>query len=204
MSKLQMLAAVGIAALTAACAGTETTNNNAAPTATAQSEAQSITPASITNEQLRAYTVIQTEIAPLQANLATQTPEQRAQTTAQISAVLARHGMEPTTFNAIARLANEDRAFAARLAAAQPDTFSDESLRAFAAASLEIDPISRTLATGTPEQQAQATEQIRQILLRNNLDSASYNAIAARAQADATFAARIQQLHRDDTSGAGE
>ncbi len=204
MSKLQMLAAVGIAALAAACAGTETTNNNAAPTASAQSEVQAITPASITNEQLRTYTAIETEIAPLQANLATQTPEQRAQTTAQISAVLARHSMEPTTFNAIARMANEDRAFATRLAAAQPDTFSDESLRAFAAASLEIDPISRTLATGAPEQQAQATEQIRQILMRNNLDSASYNAIAARAQADATFAARIQDLHRDNTSGAGE
>lgn len=77
-----------------------------------------------------------------------------------------------------------------------PTTFTDDQLRSFALAAIEIDPISRTLATATPEQQATAADQIRQILARNNLDGATYNAIAARAQADQTFAARIQTLHR--------
>jgi hypothetical protein len=74
-------------------------------------------------------------------------------------------------------------------------------LRAFAAASVEIDPISRTLASQTPEQRTAATEQIRQILQRNNLDSATYNAIASRAQADPALASRIASLHRTDQSG---
>jgi hypothetical protein len=81
-------------------------------------------------------------------------------------------------------------------APAAPTTFTDAQLRSFAAAATEIDPISRTLATATPEQQAAAAEQIRQILSRNNIDSATYNAIAAQAQRDPTFAARIQTLSR--------
>jgi hypothetical protein len=79
---------------------------------------------------------------------------------------------------------------------AAPTTFTDAQLRSFAAAATEIDPISRSVATQTPEQRAASTEQIRQILARNNLDSATYNAIAARAQADPALASRIASLNR--------
>lgn len=83
-----------------------------------------------------------------------------------------------------------------------PTTFTDDQLRSFARAAIEIDPISRTLSTATPEQQATATEQIRAILTRNNLDGATYNAIAAQAQRDPTFAQRIASLNRaDQTNG---
>lgn len=213
MTKLKMLAAVGVTAFMTACASAQgdvsDTRQTAQASTTTQQQMAPASPSAITDEQLRTYAAIQNEIAPLQASLATQTPEQQAQTSRQISAVLARHNMAPATFNAIARMANEDREFAARLATAQPDTFSDQTLNAFAAASIEIDPITQTLATATPEQQAQATEQIRQILARNSIDSATYNAIASRAQADAAFAERIQVLNRqaqaaDDSSGNGE
>jgi len=85
---------------------------------------------------------------------------------------------------------------------ATPTTFTDAQLTSFAAAAMEIDPISRSVATQTPEQRAASADQIRQILARNNLDSATYNAIAARAQADPTFAARIASLNRT-TQGPG-
>jgi hypothetical protein len=54
----------------------------------------------------------------------------------------------------------------------------------------------------------QATDQIRQILERNNLDSTTYNAIAARAQAEPAFATHIQDLYRQaqaqDSDGGAE
>lgn len=84
---------------------------------------------------------------------------------------------------------------------AAPTTFTDAQLTSFAAAAIEIDPISRSVATQTPEQRAASTEQIRQILARNNLDSATYNAIAARAQSDPTLAARIASLNRANRQG---
>lgn len=76
----------------------------------------------------------------------------------------------------------------------QPGVYSDDQLRAFIAASLEIDPISRSLAGATPEQQAQAATQIRAILDRYGLNGETYNAIAAQAQSDPTFEARINAL----------
>lgn len=81
-----------------------------------------------------------------------------------------------------------------------PTTYTDEQLRSFARAAIEIDPISRTLANATPEQTTAATEQIRQILARNNIDSATYNAIASRAQTDTALAQRIAALNRTDQS----
>ncbi|MEQ1811279.1 MAG: DUF4168 domain-containing protein [Terricaulis sp.] len=73
-------------------------------------------------------------------------------------------------------------------------------MRSFARAAIEIDPISSTLTSATPEQQATATEQIRAILTRNNLDGATYNAIAAQAQRDPAFAQRIASINRTDQS----
>lgn len=90
---------------------------------------------------------------------------------------------------------------AAPPAAAQA-AYTDAQLRAFAAASLEIDPISRTLPSASAEQRTQATAQIRSILARHQIDAATYNAIAARAQTDAAFAQRIASLQVQHQHGA--
>lgn len=197
MTKFQLLAAVAAATFATACAGTQSTETvRTTQQNTTTATAQAVQPANMTDAQLRAYAAARDEIVPLQQTFGAQTPERQLEITAEIAAIQQRHGIEPTTYNAITRAANEDRVFAARLAALEPDTFSDESLRAFAQASIEIQPLTNSLSTATPEQQAAVTEQIRQILERNNLDSATYNAIAQRAQADETFAARVQELHR--------
>jgi len=204
MTRLPMLAAAAVAALAAAaCAGSATTDS-AATSATQSSASQSSATAqtsSYTDAELSAYMAAKNEIEPLQTALATQTPEQQTQTRTQIAAILQRHNLTATQFNGITAMAIEDRTFASRLAALAPDTFTDATLQAFAAASVEIDPISRNLATATPEQRTQATEQIREILQRHNLDSATYNAIAARAQTDQALAARIASLRSDTPSG---
>jgi len=83
---------------------------------------------------------------------------------------------------------------AAPLTPAAPATYTDAQLRAFAAASHDIQPLQGQLNSGTPEQRTAATTQVRAILQRNNLDGATYNAIAAQAQSDPAFAARISAL----------
>jgi hypothetical protein len=90
-------------------------------------------------------------------------------------------------------------------APAQPQggIYSDAQLQAFIAASTEIDPINRTLATATPEQQAQAATQIRAILDRTGLNGETYNAIASQAQSDPAFAARINALRAPPAAPAG-
>ncbi|MBK6703080.1 MAG: DUF4168 domain-containing protein [Caulobacteraceae bacterium] len=162
---------------------------------TTSSTAQSTQPATFTDAQLRAYAAARDEMAPLQATFGTQTPERQQQIATEIAAIQQRHGIEPSMYNQIARRANEDRTFAARLAGVQL-IHSATTRCAFARASIEIQPLTAGLSTATPEQQAQITEQIRQILERNNLDSATYNAIAQRAQTDQAFAARVQDLYR--------
>lgn len=85
---------------------------------------------------------------------------------------------------------------------ATPASFTDTQLQSFARAAIEIDPISRSLTpTSTPEQQTAAATQIREILTRNNLDGATYNAIAAQAQRDPAFAQRIASLNRANPNG---
>ena len=89
-------------------------------------------------------------------------------------------------------------------AATAPSTYTDAQLRSFAMASAEIDPISRSItASSTAEQRATAATQIRTILGRHNLDGATYNAIAQRAQADASLAARIASLQTPPAGNAG-
>jgi hypothetical protein len=89
----------------------------------------------------------------------------------------------------------------AQAQAAQPASFTDAQLRAFAAASTEINPISQSLANANAEQRAQASTRIRAILERNNLDADTYNAIASRAQSDAALAARINALKAPSSGG---
>jgi hypothetical protein len=70
-------------------------------------------------------------------------------------------------------------------------TYTDAQIQAFAAASAEIDPISRSLPTASATQRTEAATQIRAVLQRHNLDSNTYNSIAAQAQTDTALAARI-------------
>lgn len=77
---------------------------------------------------------------------------------------------------------------------AQPTTFTDAQLRSFAAAATAIQPLNAQLQTATPEQRTTIIAQIRATLTQNNLDGATYNAIAAQAQADPALAARISAL----------
>jgi hypothetical protein len=75
-----------------------------------------------------------------------------------------------------------------------PGSYTDAQLRAFIAASAEIDPLNRQLATASAEQRTALATHIRGILQRNNLDGATYNAIAAQSQTDTALAARINGL----------
>lgn len=88
--------------------------------------------------------------------------------------------------------------------AATQSTYTDAQLQAFAAASLEIDPISRALPTANDEQRAAATAQIREILQRHGMDAETYNAIAAQAQTDAALAQRVASLQTQGAAHAHE
>lgn len=72
--------------------------------------------------------------------------------------------------------------------------YTDEQLRAFGAAAVEIDPIGRELANASETERQERVAQIREILERHELDADTYNAIAQRAQNDPTLRARIASL----------
>lgn len=82
----------------------------------------------------------------------------------------------------------------------QPTTFTDAQLRSFSAAATAIQPLNAQLQTATPEQRTTIIAQIRAALTQNNLDGATYNAIAAQAQADPALAARITALSSGATA----
>lgn len=73
-------------------------------------------------------------------------------------------------------------------------SFTDAQLQSFVTASRQIEPLNRQVATATPEQRSALATQIRGILTQNNLDGATYNAIATRAQTDQALASRIAAL----------
>lgn len=75
--------------------------------------------------------------------------------------------------------------------AEQQAAFTDAQIGAFAAASQEIDPISRRIANATPEERTEGAIEIRAILTRHSLEADTYNAIATQAQNDAGLQARI-------------
>jgi hypothetical protein len=187
-------AAMGALALAvAACAqtGASTTTSTAsnAPSAT---RSQPATSANVTDAELTAFLAAREEIAPITSRYATMTSEERTQATAQIVDIQRRNNLTAARYDAISRAVQNDPALASRVLA--EGGFTDAQLRAFAQASLEIDPISRGLANATPAEQTQAANQIREILERNNLDGATYNAIVAQAQTDAELSARIAAL----------
>ncbi|MGE3142925.1 MAG: DUF4168 domain-containing protein [Hyphomonadaceae bacterium] len=76
-------------------------------------------------------------------------------------------------------------------AAGASATYTDAQLQAFAAASAEMQPIQQRPNASTDPQ---ALADMRAVLERHHLDSATYNAIAQRMRADSTFAARVAAL----------
>lgn len=84
---------------------------------------------------------------------------------------------------------------------AAPTTFTDAQLQSFVTASQQIQPLNTQLATATPEQRTALAGQIRAILQANNLDGATYNAIATQAQSDQALAARLAALQTPPNNG---
>jgi hypothetical protein len=192
-----LIAAVGAVA---ACASGDRADS---PTPAQSNAVQSAAATQMyTDAQVQAFVAARAEISQLTPGT---TAEAQAQNQAQIGAILQRHQIAPDVYNAIGTRARTDQTLANRIAAAGVGTsFTDAQLQAFATASAEIDPITRSLATATPEQQQQATLQIRQILARNNLTFEQYNGIAARAQTDDALAARITALREPAAPAATE
>lgn len=85
--------------------------------------------------------------------------------------------------------------------AAAPTSFTDAQLQSFVTASRQIEPLNRQVQTATPEQRTALATQIRSILTANNLDGATYNAIATRAQSDPSLAQRIASLQGGNPNG---
>jgi hypothetical protein len=85
--------------------------------------------------------------------------------------------------------------------AAAPTSFTDAQLQSFVTASRQIEPLNRQVATASPDQRAQLATQIRAILTQNNLDGATYNAIATRAQTDQALASRIAAIQTGASNG---
>ncbi|MBY0566468.1 MAG: DUF4168 domain-containing protein [Hyphomonadaceae bacterium] len=130
------------------------------------------------------------------------TPEQQAANQQRISQILQENGITPDQYNAILSAARTDQALNNRISvAAVGDSFSDAQLRSFIAASIEIQPINATLASGTDAERAAAAEQIRGILQRNNLDIETYNGIAAQIRSNPELQTRLNTLAQTAPSG---
>jgi hypothetical protein len=219
MSKLSWLAVAAAAVLASACVHREpsgatqlesartartaeteqrqTTQSEAAPQAAPQT-AQPATPqtaqtSGYTDAQVSGFVAARDAIQQLTPG---QTTEQQAANQQRIAQVLAQNSLTGEQYNAIAAASRTDQALANRIAAASVSgtSFTDAQLQAFVRASTEIEPINQSLATATPEQRTQASQQIRAILTRNSLDAQTYNGIAARAQSDPQLAQRIASL----------
>jgi biotin synthase-like enzyme len=130
------------------------------------------------------------------------TPEQQAANQQRISQILQESGMTPDQYNAILSAAQIDQALNNRISvAAVGDSFTDAQLRSFIAASIEIQPINATLASGTDAERAAAAEQIRGILQRNNLNIETYNGIAAQIRSNPELQTRLNTLAQTAPSG---
>jgi hypothetical protein len=143
--------------------------------------------------QIQSFVAARTEIQALTPG---QTTEAQAANQQRIGEILTRNNLAPDVYNAIEAAARTDQALANRVSAAgaSSTSFTDAQLQAFVAASAQIDPLNRQLATATPEQRTQIGSQIRAALSQHNLDIDTYNGIAARAQTDQALGQRIAQL----------
>lgn len=157
------------------------------------SAAQATLTSPYNDAQIRSFVAARTEIQQLTPG---QTAEAQAANQRRIGEILTRNNLAPDVYNAIEAAARTDQALANRVSAAgaSSTTFTDAQLQAFVAASAQIDPLNRQLATATPEQRTQIGSQIRAALAHHNLDIDTYNGIAARAQTDQALGQRIAQL----------
>lgn len=188
-------------AFLAACASSGD-ERAAAPASQAQQDGGAAEPAqpetqTFTDAQIAAYVAAYEEVNPIARASVGANSAQQAAAAAQVQAILERNNIDLATYNAIGAQAQNDQALANRISAQRVSTITETDLRAFVAASREIDPISRTAATGTDAERQQAAAQINAILERNNIDAATYNGIAARAQNEPELAARIAALQAE-------
>ncbi len=203
MIKPNLLPAAALAAAlgAAACAGSNDNSSlspveqnaaNAAATTSTPAPAAEQTTSGYTDSQLRAFLAVNREVGALNRGT---TEAEQAEFTRQAGEILTRHGLDPTTFNAIANQTRTDEPLSQRLSALQIENVSDDTLRRFLAAAAEVQPIAQGIsAESTEVQRQQASDQIGAVLQRHQIDSATYNAIAQRAQTDAALAARINAL----------
>jgi len=184
----------------AACASNSDTMATASASAQTAQPAPTSTPTTATysDTQIQSYIAARNAIAQLTPG---STTEQQRQNQIRIGEILQQNNLTATTYNDIATRAQTDQTLSNRIAAASVgDMLSDPQLRAFIAASDEIQPLSQQLATATPEQRTALAEQIRAVLARNNIDLEAYNGIAAQAQTDTELAARIAALRATPTT----
>lgn len=191
------------AALLAACATSDGGQSDTAQRSAAGQRQQNAAPAeqpaaqTFTDTQIAAYVAASEEIDPIARATVGQSDQQQMTAAQQVQVILARNNIDLATYNAIGAQARADQALANRISAERVSTVTEADLRAFVAASREIDPISRAAASGTEAQRQQAATQINEILARNNIDAATYNGIAARAQNEPELAARITTMQSD-------
>ena len=176
---------------------------SAAPQAQAAAQPQAAAPTSgYTDAQIEAFVTAREQINQLSPGT---TPEQQAANQQRIAQILQESGITPDQYNAILAAAQTDQALNNRIAvAAVGDSFTDAQLRAFIAASAEIQPLNAALASGTPEERAATAEQIRGILQRNNLDLETYNGIAAQIRANPELQTRLSALAQQPANPPSE
>jgi len=188
---------LGAAGPLAACAGNRDAAANSQSALAASNLSETQRASTYSDAQIQAFVAARTEIQQLTPG---QTAEEQAANQRRITDILQRHNINGVTYNAIETATRTDQALANRVAAASVgSSFTDAQLQAFVAASAEIDPLNRELASATPERRTQIAAEIRSALDRNNIDLQTYNGIAARAQADQTLGARIAQLRAAQT-----
>ncbi len=196
-------AACAAALLTAACStGATTTATQASSTTTIASLPAADTDGDYTDAQLQTFIEARREVTPITRSFSALSDTERTQASQRIQEIMAAQQINPATYDAILQQSQTDQALAMRINDLQVANISDETLRAFVAASAEIQPLATNAATATDEERAQISTQIGAILDRNNLDASLYNALATEAQTDQALAARIAALQTSSSAEA--
>jgi hypothetical protein len=79
----------------------------------------------------------------------------------------------------------------AAAAQAARQSYTNEQVRAYVAASQEVEPVSSRVADMTPQERLEATAEIRSVLQRHGLTGDEYTGIELQAGAEAELAQRI-------------
>jgi|GEM_PF-2691793 len=209
MRSSKLLAVSAIALCAAGLTACSSTATNDAPAATASSSSSAAaavadTDGQYTDAQLQAFIAARRDIEPISQGFAELAPDARAQASTRIREIMDRNQVNPTTYDAIQRQIGTDQALAQRVTQMQVATVTDEKLRAFVAASREIQPLTANLATASEAEREQVSTQIGAILSRHNIDSNLYNAIAVEAQSNQALAARIAAVTQPSATPQGD